>query len=97
MRASTKHPPGLCVSSDSAAYVDMACMDYIYYDGKVQEPLEKPTYITELPYPKSEYISQLRFAQDLLHHRGRPHRRADHGPDHDLPRRDALEVHQGEL
>lgn len=58
MRASSKHRPGLCVASDSAAYVDMARMDYVYYDGKVhEEPLEKSPYITELPYPVSEYIS----------------------------------------
>lgn len=57
MRASTKHRPGLAVASDSAAYVDMARMDYIWYDGKVhEEPLEKSPYITELPYPKSDYI-----------------------------------------
>lgn len=57
MRASLKHRPGLQVSSDSAAYVDMARMDYVYYDGKVhEEPLEKSPYITELPYPESDYI-----------------------------------------
>ncbi len=58
MRASSKHRPGLQLASDSKAYVGMARNDYVYYDGKVhEEPIERSPYITELPYPESEYIS----------------------------------------
>lgn len=57
MRTSSKSRPGLQMSADAKAWVDMAADDYLYYEGALHiEPFEKSEYYLNMPYPDNEYI-----------------------------------------
>ena len=57
MRTSKKSRPGLQMSADAKAYVELAADDYLYYDGALHvEPFEKSPYYLEMDYPESDYI-----------------------------------------
>ena len=57
MRTSKKSRPGLQMSADAKAYVELAANDYLYYDGALHvEPFEKSPYYLEMDYPESDYI-----------------------------------------
>ena len=57
MRTSSKSRPGLQMSQDAKAFVDLAKNDYLYYEGELHvEPFEKSDYYLSMPYPDSEYI-----------------------------------------